>query len=147
MRFSASLTWRTLLLAATLGTVACKHDSDSIDPEGPVVPPTPYVLAATHLAGRPAPPADNPLTVEGVELGRHLFYEKALSADNTVSCGSCHQQAKAFTDGLAHSPGVAPGHTTRSSMSLANLLWEPKLMWDGAASSLEQQARMPIENE
>lgn len=94
-----------------------------------------------------AQPADNPLTVEGVALGRHLFYEKALSLDNSTSCGSCHQQSKAFTDGRARALGVGGARHTRSAMSLQNLLWEPQLTWDGASTAPEQQARTPIERD
>ena len=136
-----------LLLTALLG--ACQHDSDpEASPDGPVVPPTAYSLPVpTYFPAVPAAPADNPLTNEGVALGRRLFYETALSVDNTVSCGSCHRQALAFTDGLARAVGVNQGVSPRSAMSLSNLLWEPRLTWDGAASTLEAQARTPIEKD
>ncbi|MCB2377848.1 cytochrome-c peroxidase [Hymenobacter sp. BT635] len=91
-------------------------------------------------------PASNPLTQEGVALGRMLFYEPRLSRNNTLSCGSCHQQSKAFTDGRALALGVDGAVNPRGTMSLANILWEPALNWDGAATSLETQARKPIEN-
>ncbi|MBF9221143.1 cytochrome-c peroxidase [Hymenobacter ruricola] len=131
-----------------LGLAGCKHDADTPDPEGPVVPPTAYVLdpVPDYFPTRPADPADNPLTQEGVALGRHLFYEKALSLNSQVACATCHQQARAFTDGLAHSVGVNATKTVRSAMALNNLAWEPKLTWDGAATGLENQARIPIEN-
>ncbi|GAB3868888.1 cytochrome c peroxidase [Hymenobacter segetis] len=135
------------LSAALLALAGCKHDSDTVDPEGPVVAPTAYNLTVPDkFPPLPAQPADNPLTVEGVALGRQLFYEKALSVNSTISCASCHRQELAFTDGLAHAQGVNGSTTPRSAMSLANLAWEPKLTWDGAASSLEAQARIPIEN-
>jgi cytochrome c peroxidase len=136
--------------AALLALTGCQHDSDPVtpnDPDGPVVPPTAYVLQRPPNFPAPEPaPANNPLTVEGVALGRRLFYETALSMDNTVSCGSCHHQELAFTDGRARAQGVNGTISPRSSMSLANLAWEPKLTWDGAANSLETQARIPIEN-
>ncbi|GAA4381819.1 cytochrome c peroxidase [Hymenobacter koreensis] len=90
---------------------------------------------------------DNPLTVEGVELGRHLFYEKQLSGNGTQSCGSCHQQSKAFTDGRARALG-ADGRQPhpRNTMGLANIIWDTHFTWDGADTRLEQQARTPIEN-
>jgi cytochrome c peroxidase len=68
-------------------------------------------------------PADNPTTEEGVALGRMLFYEPLLSSTNTVSCASCHEQTKAFSDGRPLSIGVSGKPTRRNSMSLANLLW------------------------
>ena len=91
-------------------------------------------------------PADNPTTKQGVYLGRMLFYETKLSANNTLSCSSCHQQDKAFTDGRALSPGVDHVLSTRNSMSLANLLWARKFFWDGRAVGLEQQAPTPLTN-
>lgn len=90
--------------------------------------------------------ADNPLTEEGVELGRMLFYEKQLSADNSVSCASCHQQERAFSDGQQFATGVGGAIFRRNSMSLHNLLWVSRLNWNGSASSLEEQAIMPLTN-
>lgn len=124
---------------------ACSSDKDEpvLNPESP----TPYELTLPkHLPQAYTIPIDNPLTVEGVELGRHLFYEKKLSGDNTMSCGSCHQQAKAFTDGRGLSLGIDGVATKRSAMSLANLLWFSQLNWDGSENSLESQARGPIES-
>ena len=134
------------LAGLLLSTAACQHEADTPTPEH-FAAPTPYALVQPpFFPAMPALPTDNPLTVEGVELGRHLFYEKALSLDNSKSCGSCHQQAKAFTDGLARAQGVGGAQHPRSAMALQNLVWEPKLTWDGAGTSLEQQARTPIEN-
>ena len=99
-----------LIGAALLALTSCKHDTetpDPTDPDGPVVPPTAYVLNVPSNFPPPrSTPPTNPLTVEGVELGRHLFYEKALSVTNTVACASCHRQELAFTDGLARAQGV-----------------------------------------
>jgi cytochrome c peroxidase len=89
-------------------------------------------------------PADNPLTKEGVYLGRRLFYEKMLSAGNKISCGTCHMQRLAFTDGKAFSTGIDGVPTDRNAMSLANLLWVKNFFWDGRSSSLEQQALTPL---
>jgi cytochrome c peroxidase len=91
-------------------------------------------------------PADNPTTKQGVYLGRMLFYETRLSLTNTLSCGSCHQQAKAFTDGKPFSEGVDHILTPRNAMSLANLLWARKFFWDGRAEGLEAQASIPMTN-
>lgn len=92
-------------------------------------------------------PKENPLTKEGVELGRLLFYDTRLSSTNKISCASCHQQNKAFTDGLAHSIGVSGIPTEKSSMSLVNLLWGPRhFFWDGRVDNLEAQSLFPIQN-
>ncbi|HEY0246052.1 MAG TPA: cytochrome c peroxidase [Mucilaginibacter sp.] len=91
-------------------------------------------------------PDDNLTTKQGVYLGRLLFYEKHLSANNTLSCGSCHQQDKAFTDGKMFSEGFDHVATPRNSMSLVNLLWARRLFWDGRAEGLEAQALIPMTN-
>lgn len=93
-------------------------------------------------------PADNPMTEEGVELGRHLFYDKLLSRDNTLSCASCHLPQGAFTDNLAVSPGVDGVSGKRSSMSLLNVgFFDNGLFWDGRSTTLEEQALLPVEDE
>lgn len=89
-------------------------------------------------------PDDNPMTKEGVALGRMLFYEPKLSANNTISCASCHRQKLAFTDGRTFSLGVDGQPTSRNSMSLGNILWVRHLFWDGRANSLEEQALFPM---
>jgi cytochrome c peroxidase len=107
----------------------------------------PYQLVyPTNFGNRINVPDDNPTTKQGVYLGRMLFYEKKLSANNTLSCASCHQQDKAFTDGKALSEGVDHVLTTRNSMSLVNLLWTRKFFWDGRAGSLEDQTVTPMTN-
>ncbi|WP_420149029.1 cytochrome-c peroxidase [Spirosoma sp.] len=109
------------------------------------VPTGPYSLRyPSSFGGRFTIPADNPTTQEGVYLGRMLFYEPKLSSSQTISCASCHQQERAFTDGLARSVGVSGKFTQRNSMSLANLLWVRQLFWDGRANSLEEQALVPL---
>jgi cytochrome c peroxidase len=90
-------------------------------------------------------PADNPTTKDGVALGRFLFYDPILSLDSTISCGSCHKQELAFTDGGAISAGVFGRTGTRSSMSLVNIgLVDNGLFWDGRVMTLEEQALHPI---
>jgi cytochrome c peroxidase len=107
--------------------------------------PTPYILNyPAYFGNRINTTDENPLTREGVELGRQLFYEKKLSANNTISCGSCHRQQLAFTDGRRFSPGFDGTPTKRNSMSLANLLWVRHFFWDGRAGSLEEQALTPL---
>ena len=92
-------------------------------------------------------PRNNPLTDEGVELGRMLFYDPKLSRNHTVTCATCHVQALAFTDGKRVSEGIDGQKTDRNSMSLANMLWStPHKFWDGRAKSLEAQALEPIQD-
>ncbi len=135
-----------LLSAAALGVASCSSGGGGSDETPKPSSPTAYAL--TVPAGFPTPviPADNPLTNEGVALGRRLFYEKSLSSTGTMSCGSCHQQSKAFTDGRALAVGVDGVANPRGTMSLANVLWSTQLTWDGAFTTLETQALKPIEN-
>lgn len=128
-------------LLVVAGLVAWKTADDPVS-NGP------YVLHyPAAFGGRFSIPTDNPMTQEGVHLGRLLFYEPRLSKTGTVSCGNCHQQARAFTDGLAFSVGVSGKPTRRNAMSLANLLWVRNLFWDGRSTSLEQQALVPLAHE
>ncbi len=82
-------------------------------------------------AGIPKPkvPQDNPMTPAKVELGRHLFFDTRLSGNQTYSCGSCHEQALAFTDGKAVSPGSTGELTPRSAMALTNVAYLSNLTW------------------
>lgn len=105
----------------------------------------PYELKfPANFGGRFTIPEDNPITREGVALGRMLFYEELLSANNKISCASCHQQALAFTDGRQFSVGVDGTPTRRNSMSLTNLLWVKNFFWDGRSPGLEDQALVPL---
>jgi len=105
----------------------------------------PYKLDyPVNFGGRINIPDDNPMTKEGVQLGRILFYETRLSGNNQLSCASCHQQKLAFTDGKTFSVGADGSLTKRNAMSLANLLWVRNLFWDGRSNSLEAQAIIPL---
>ncbi len=92
-------------------------------------------------------PNDNPLTDAGIELGRMLFYEKRLSGNNTMSCGTCHQQKFAFTDGgNQFSKGIDGTEGDLNTMSLVNLMWQNRFFWNGRSETLEIQALEPIQN-
>ena len=87
----------------------------------------------------------NPLTEEGFQLGRNLFYDPILSRDNTISCASCHIQASGFTHidhALSH--GIEGKIGTRNSMTLMNLAWSKSFMWDGGVTHLDTQPLNPI---
>lgn len=88
----------------------------------------------------------NAVTNEGATLGRVLFYDKNLSANNSVSCASCHHQDKGFSDGLAFSPGFEGGLTGRNSMAIINTNFQRRFFWDERATNLEQQVLMPIQD-
>ena len=94
---------------------------------------------------KPIVPADNPMTAEKVELGRHLFYEPRLSITGEYSCASCHQQSLAFTDAKTVAIGSTNELHSRNSMSLANMAYNPVLTWaNPLMTSLENQALIPI---
>ncbi len=104
-----------------------------------------YDLGLPAWAPPPVEPATNRLNAAKIELGRRLFYDVRLSADETKSCASCHRQELAFTDGLAISPGVTGDFTPRNSMSLANVAYAPVLTWGNPLlHTLEQQALVPL---
>jgi cytochrome c peroxidase len=93
-------------------------------------------------------PKDNPVTDAGATLGRALFYDTRLSVNNTMSCGSCHQQQHAFSDPRRFSKGHDGKEGDRNAMPLVNLRFEPsgRFFWDERAGSLEVQVLMPIQN-
>lgn len=92
--------------------------------------------------------AANVITNAKATLGRVLFYDKNLSIDNTIACGSCHKQQFAFSDTAIASKGVAGGVTGRHSMRLINSRYavETKFFWDERAASLEQQTTTPVKD-
>jgi cytochrome c peroxidase len=90
---------------------------------------------------------DNPVTVEGVDVGRHLFYDPILSKKQVMSCGTCHKQENAFSDAPhAFSQGNGGKSTTRNTMPLFNLAWYSGFFWDGRAPSIEEQVFHPVRN-
>jgi cytochrome c peroxidase len=98
-------------------------------------------------AGFPTPsvPADNPMSEAKFQLGRRLFFDPRLSGNGTMSCGSCHLQRLAFTDGRAVSTGSTGDQTARSAMSIANVAYYPTLTWaNPSQSTLEIQAVVPM---
>ncbi|NVJ08363.1 di-heme enzyme [Myxococcus sp. AM001] len=98
-------------------------------------------------AGFPTPrvPADNPMTEAKVALGRRLFYDVRLSQNGTQSCGSCHEQARAFTDGLMSPVGSTGQAHRRNAQGLANVVYATSLTWaNPALTSLESQALVPL---
>ncbi len=96
----------------------------------------------------PAVPADNPMSVAKVELGRHLFYDPRLSGNGLQSCGSCHQQDKAFTDGLPVAIGSTGELHPRNTQSLVNVVYSPTLTWaNPSLVSLEKQMEVPLFSE
>ena len=146
MKFRFSI----LVLLAVI--FSCSDEDNATSPflNGPTYEPTPYNLQIPQTLAEklidPVIPADNPLTVEGVALGKRLFFDKLLSDDNTISCASCHSPQDAFTDTNQFSEGIDGLTGSRNSMPLFNLAWnfDEKFFWDGHKFSLEQQALEPV---
>ena len=107
---------------------------------------TPYNLEYGELP-TPVIEGDNPLTAQGVQLGRMLFYEKRLSGDNSMSCASCHRQEHAFSDTAQFSIGIHGDLSHRQAMSAVNMLWNTNgYFWDGRAEKLREQSLMPVQD-
>jgi cytochrome c peroxidase len=94
---------------------------------------------------RPAPET-NPLTPERIALGRRLFGDRRLSRDDSLSCASCHDPRRAFTDGRRVARGVGKALGTRNTPAILNRAWGRSFFWDGRAATLEQQVLEPILN-
>ncbi len=126
--------------------VACKKDDEPVD--NPVVKDeTPYTLEYGNF---PAPnlPADNPLTEQGVHLGKMLFYDKKLSEGESQACADCHRQLDGFSDTLKFSLGVEELPGKRQAMPIFNMAWHTnQFFWDGRANLLRDQSLLPIQDE
>ncbi len=137
-------------LFLTLGLWSCKKD-----PKDPLVGGEPKVYQPTVIDptsifpagkfGMPALPSDNPFTVEGMYLGRMLFYDPMLSFDSSISCGSCHRQENAFTETKRLSTGIYGLQANRNSSSLYNLAYSKKFFWDARQSTLRELVFEPIQ--
>lgn len=120
--------------------VACDKGEDEVPAA------TPYTLVIPQGLPPMNIPSNNPLTVEGVALGKRLFYDPILSANNTQSCASCHLQETGFSESSQFSTGIDGIQGERNAMPLMNLGWQTKFFWDGGANGLESQVIGPITN-
>ena len=137
-----------ILISVLAGIVliqSCKDD-DTNEPTKVVLDETPYILEYGQLPP-PNIALDNPLTVQGVQLGRMLFYEKMLSKDGSMACASCHLQEFAFTDTAQFSIGVEGKPGGRQAMAVFNMAWnENEFFWDGRAHLVRDQSLGPIQD-
>jgi cytochrome c peroxidase len=138
------------IFAALLAlVVACSKKTDN--PE-PIVPPDdkPTPLQWAKPSYFPDPVYDlskNPLTVEGVELGKFLFYDGILSRTDNIGCGTCHQQQAAFTHhGHDLSHGVDDQIGTRNAPPVQNMAWNTSFFWDGGVHDMNMVPPVPIQN-
>src|SRR5262249_23125626 len=100
----------------------------------------------TRQLGLPYPtfPPDNPITRKKIALGRKLFFDKRLSSDNSISCATCHDPNYGFADPHRFSVGTKGRGGDRRSPTVLNVAFMEPLMWDGRASTLEDQVLLPF---
>ncbi|OJV18334.1 MAG: cytochrome-c peroxidase [Dyadobacter sp. 50-39] len=138
------------LLAALLALAVSCRKSGTDDPDPKPSDNTPTPLQWMKPSYFPDPVYDlskNPLTVEGVELGKFLFYDGILSRTDNIGCGTCHQQQAAFTHhGHDLSHGVDDKIGTRNAPSVQNMAWNTSFFWDGGVHDLDLVPPVPIQN-
>ncbi|MEE2960521.1 MAG: MbnH family di-heme enzyme [Myxococcota bacterium] len=122
-----------LFLLSVLGAVHCSESEER------------YAFDLPSHFPQPQIPESNPMTLSKIELGRYLFYDTRLSVNGTTSCGSCHQQKLAFTDGKALAVGATGDVLARSSMGLTNIVFSARLTWaNHLLGDLESQMLVPL---
>ncbi len=137
----SAFSFAALLLAGIVIAAAAQEQVRAPMPIGRRV----EIKAPLGLPPVPIPP-DNPPTAETIALGRHLYYDPALSSDGTVSCASCHAPQFGFADNRPFSAGVGGKLGGRHAPTVINSAYNPLQFWDGRAPSLEKQAEGPIAN-
>lgn len=144
-------TIKNIFLAGLLLIFGCQKeqpvciDCETDDRINATYQPVPYTFQLPSYFPQPITLPDNPITVDGVELGRRLFYDPILSADSTQSCSSCHQQAQSFANPQAVNKGILGLPGTRNAMALVNLAYNPRgFFWDGRSDSPEELALLPV---
>jgi cytochrome c peroxidase len=119
----------------------------SIPQAGPLAQPkSPHQVGVPEAATRAAIPRDNPQTAQKIALGQQLFFDGRLSADGSVACSTCHDPARAFTDGRPASIGIKGRMGQRNAPTILNALYNKTQFWDGRVETLEEQAALPIVN-
>lgn len=164
---TAGLPLVVLLLAHVAGEMAANAEQKAVPPSQVQrasrvrtlrLPDVPYHYAQTNLPSHfthaaaakfDNTPPENPITDAGATLGRVLFYDTRFSANDTISCGSCHVQKHGFADPRPASRGFHGGMTDRHAMNLVNLRYHPRarFFWDERAGNLESMVLLPVENQ
>ena len=125
--------------------ISCRKKAviDSIEKDGHQ-----HTHADVNVVGFPTMyiPSDNETTEEGIFLGRKLFYDSLLSGNKTMSCASCHQQSRSFSDGRRFSIGIQGISGEMNASAIINPGWQSSAFWNGRANSLEEQALSPVRN-
>lgn len=135
-------TGTSAVVSGILFLTACRKEKEAALP-----PPTVYKPDLPwYFESHYAEPADNPSTKEGILLGKTLFFDPVLSADQTVSCASCHQPQKGFADGRPVAIGIGGQKGRRHTPALLNAGLRQRFFWDGRSPGLEEQSLHPIQN-
>jgi cytochrome c peroxidase len=146
------------LLAGTIATVlvmACSGGEQKAPEKAATEPPKGETLTSGDFtmvlplglqAAAAYIPDNNPLTQAKIELGRTLYYDPRLSKDGTISCASCHDPDKGFSDGRPVSTGIGRQTGGRNAPTVMNRLFSKEQFWDGRAGDLEEQALGPVQN-
>lgn len=132
-------------VAWTVAVLLCAGTAQAQSGAQAAPPPKLPLGVSPSLWKLSVPPGGEP-TPERVALGEKLFNDKRLSADDTVSCATCHEPAKGFVDGKALSTGIKGQQVTRNSPTVLNAMFNASQFWDGRAGTLEDQAKLPILN-
>ncbi|HEY4002383.1 MAG TPA: cytochrome c peroxidase [Candidatus Xenobia bacterium] len=130
--------WALGFWSVVLAAAVHVHAQDAVHP--PLSSTVPLAMWQSAI------PDGDPMSPERVRLGRDLFFDKALSVDNTVSCASCHDPRHAFTDPGPVSHGVGGKTGARRAPTVLNAMFNVQQFWDGRADSLEAQAKGPLTN-
>src|SRR5437879_4978490 len=139
------------VLAAAMLTLAWQRAAipkvPPIPKAGPLAQPkSMHQVGVPAAATRAAIPPDNAQSPEKIALGQRLFFDGRLSADGTVACSTCHDPARAFTDGRPTSVGINGRIGQRNAPTILNALYNKTQFWDGRVKTLEEQAALPIVN-
>jgi len=148
-RVPIAVVWLSFAILASSAILIALIARRSVDgAAAPPLPDPPFVWQLPPGLPRPVVPPDNPMSVAKVALGRMIFYDTRLSGNQTFACATCHQQARAFTDGRAQAIGSTGSVHPRSAMSLSNVAYNVSFGWaDGTTRSLEGQIAVPMFNE
>jgi cytochrome c peroxidase len=141
--------WLPAVCGLSLCLVQCQAQGDQSPTAGGMslemldaMPSFPGGLSA--LPQSPPIPVDNPQTADKIQLGKELFFDKRLSGDRSLSCATCHDPQKSFSDGRPKALGLGNRALLRHSQSVLNAAYNPLQFWDGRAGSLEDQAAVPM---
>jgi cytochrome c peroxidase len=136
--------WLAAVFVMLLAVAALADDKTLV----PLTAVSVHSLGPERLGNLPAvtAPPDNPQTPDKVLLGKKLYFDTRLSADNTISCATCHDPAKGWSDAGPTSSGIRGQLGGRRAPPVVNAAYSPLQFWDGRAPSLEEQAKGPIQN-